>query len=251
MAEMGQYWRDGARDVNAHEEVIQYLRSAPLKPLLETVNEDQFTGDSWKNYAWRWALCHLLANNPNYAPRFRPLGLGLLTKQPMSFELVYGGGLPQLDFEYKLFIKDICEGYRVDLCAWDWKKKFRKLETAAPVSASVAADRGWQPTSASVAPDVEYEFSAAGSWKLDADTELDADGGGQGRGRLVGAVLKDYVLSDEFDLGSYGSFSPPAEGDLYVRCRDAWDSLADNSGRLALKIKRKDKGAPLAEPKKN
>lgn len=250
MAEMGQYWRENDRAVNAHPIVCEYLRTAPRKPLLEVVNEEQFTGDSWKNYAWRWALCHLLANNPNYAPRFRPLGLALLTNQPASFEETYGGALPQLQFEYALFIQNVCPGYRVDLCAWDWKRKFRTLTTAAPIGATVAAAAGWQPSGLTVESQLEYEFAATGTWKIAADGDLlDADGESAGAGRLVGVVMKDYQLSEEFELGTYGSFRPPTDGDLYVRCRDDWGSIGDNAGKISLRLKRKDLGNPLPNPK--
>ena len=29
----------------------------------------------WRDYAWRWALCHLLAHDPTYADRFRALAV--------------------------------------------------------------------------------------------------------------------------------------------------------------------------------
>ncbi len=73
MAEMGQYWRKGLTTVNCRPEIVEYLRASPTKSLNEIVNGNEVTGDSWQNYAWRWALCHLLANNPNYSDKFRPL----------------------------------------------------------------------------------------------------------------------------------------------------------------------------------
>ncbi len=67
MAEMGQYFRDGDnRDVQIHPGVAEYLLTEGrknIKSLNGIVNNREQTGDSWQNYAWRWALCHLLANN--------------------------------------------------------------------------------------------------------------------------------------------------------------------------------------------
>ena len=60
------------------------------------INGNERTGDSWQNYAWRWALCHLLETNPNYTKKFRPLGLGMLMKQPVSFEQTYGDVADQI-----------------------------------------------------------------------------------------------------------------------------------------------------------
>ena len=142
MAEMGQYWRADDASVNAHDIVIRYLRSTEIKSLNEIVNGKEWTGDSWQNYAWRWALCHLLANNPNYASRFRPLGLGLLTKQDVSFEQTYGDMAKEISFEYREFVKHLAPGLRVDLCAFDWKAKFKPVKTSTITTVKVDADRG-------------------------------------------------------------------------------------------------------------
>ena len=239
MAEMGQYWTKGDSSVQARPEVIRYLRSSAPRPLREIVAGGQVTGDSWQNYAWRWALCHLLANNTNYAPRFRPLGLGLLTRQDVSFEQVYGPMAREVSFEYRFFLQHVEKGYRADLCSWDWSKEFRPLTTTTrTVAARVMAARGWQATGLTVARDAQYECSAIGTWKTSkSNAAVDADGDEHGSGRLVGIVLDDQdELGEPFDLGKSTVFTAPASGNLYVRCNDSWDQLADNSGRIALKL---------------
>ena len=45
----------------------------------------QDTGDCWQNYAWRWALCHLLVNNPNYSATFRKVGLKMLDRGRLHY----------------------------------------------------------------------------------------------------------------------------------------------------------------------
>jgi hypothetical protein len=255
MAEMGQYWRTDDSSVNAHQVVIEYLRAAEPKSLNEIVNAEEFTGDSWQNYAWRWALCHLLANNPNYAPRFRPLGLGLLTEQAdASFERVYGDMAKEITFEYRQFLKHIEKGYRADLCGWNWKTKFKTIRTGAVISVDIEARKGWQPTHVTLIKGEEYEFSAGGTWTLSKDGEpVNADGGDGARGKLVGAVLTDklgeYELGEPFELGTFGTFTAPDGGDLYLRCNENWSEIADNKGKLAVKLKVQGKGAPLAPPK--
>ena len=77
MAELGQYWKEGELGVDIEPLVIDYLTHAPPKKLKDIVAVGQVTGDSWKAYAWRWALCHLLAHNPNYSRRFKRLGMNL------------------------------------------------------------------------------------------------------------------------------------------------------------------------------
>jgi hypothetical protein len=262
MAEMGQYWKAGDFSVNVHPGVLEYLRESPPKSLNEIVNGQEFTGDSWQNYAWRWALCHLLANNKNYAERFRPLGLALLQKQSVTFEDVYGAMATEICFEYLFFLKHFDQGYRADLCSWDWKKKFISLKGASPITVKVDANRGWQPTGIIVDEGDELEFAATGTWKTTKGKEaesLTADGAEGGEGRLVAAVVKDFdlggsldlaeYLSEPVDLGVYGSFAAPRAGKLYVRCQDDWNKLADNSGKLTVKIKAKGQGNPLPKPK--
>ncbi len=240
MAEMGQYWRDGDASVRAREEVIRYLRSSPPKPLREIVEGGQVTGDSWQNYAWRWALCHLLAHNPNYAARFRPLGLGLLTRQEISFEQVYGAMAREVSFEYRFFLEHVEQGYRADLCSWDWSREFRPLTTTnRTVAARILAARGWQPTGLTVATGANYECNAKGTWKTSkSSTAVDANGDEQGAGRLVGIILDENdELGEPFDLGTSVTFTAQQSGNLYVRCSDQWNKLDDNSGRVSLKLK--------------
>ncbi len=241
MAEMGQYWVEGDPSINARQEVIDYLKSSEPKSLTDIVSPFQFTGDSWQNYAWRWALCHLLANNPNYAPRFKPLGLALLAKQEITFEQVYGPMAQEITFEYLFFLKHMDQGYRVDLCAWDWKKAFKPLTTSGrTVSTYILANRGWQPSGLTVQKGDTYEFTATGTWKTAKDAEgVSADGDDEGRGRLVGVLMKDFELSEPFELSSAGEFTAENDGDLYLRCEDAWNELADNSGRVSVRLKYK------------
>jgi hypothetical protein len=263
MAEMGQYWhkdefsKNGSafQSVHIHDVVLDYLRGSEPKSLNEIVNGEEFTGDSWQNYAWRWALCHLLANNPNYAPKFRPLGLALLKKEPTSFEAVYGDMAKEIMFEYRFFLKHLEQGYRADLCSWDWKRKFRLPKGSATITAKIKADRGWQPSGVIVAAGVNYEYKAAGTWQTAKDgAACSADGGKNagekgGGGRLLGVVMNmaDYQLGEPIELGAGGSFKAPADGQLYLRCGDKWGELADNKGTLTVKLKASGKNLQSGE----
>jgi hypothetical protein len=143
MAEMGSYWREKDTSVQLEPVVLKYLQQNSIKSLNAIINNSEQTGDSWQNYSWRWALCHLLANNPNYREKFRPLGLDLLTKRPNSFEKVYGAMAAEISFEYKQFIATIDNGYRVDLTAIDWKKKFLPVRGKSTITSSIQAMKGW------------------------------------------------------------------------------------------------------------
>jgi hypothetical protein len=251
MAEIGQYWTDKGLGVHCHDVVLEYLKKSEPKDLLEIVDTSDESGDSWQNYAWRWVLCHMLANNPNYAPRFKPLGLGMLKGQDVSFESVYGSMEKEIQFEYSFFLKHIDQGFRADLCAWDWNPKFVTCKGPLPMTAKIEAMRGWQPSRAIVSSDEEYDFSVSGTWKTAGDTTaVNADGAADGSGKLEAVIFDDYTLSEPFELGTYGTFKPPKSGNLMLRCRDKWNELGDNSGKLVVKLKQTGKGNPLPKPEK-
>jgi hypothetical protein len=230
--------------------VVEYIRGSPPKSLNEIINGNEFTGDSWQNYAWRWALCHLLANNPNYSDRFRPLGLSILEERNVTFEQVYGAMAAEISFEYVFFLQHLDIGYRVDLCRWDWKRKFTPLRGSSAVTFKVDAARGWQATGVTVTAGTEYEYSASGTWRTAKEAEpVAAEGESSGAGRLVGILMDDFQLGEPFELGAFGSLAAPGDGKLYVRCQDEWNQLADNAGKVTVKLKLKGKGTPLAPPK--
>ncbi|MBX3437957.1 MAG: hypothetical protein KF861_10735, partial [Planctomycetaceae bacterium] len=116
MAEVGNYWYEGdEKSVRAPPEVIRYLKRGEPKPLQAIVdNPLETSGDSWQNYASRWALCHLLGHNPNYSARFKPLGLQLLdlSARDVSFWQIYGTQAQEVEFEYRLFLENLVPGYR-------------------------------------------------------------------------------------------------------------------------------------------
>ena len=239
MAEMGQYWEEGQLEVNIDSVVIDYLTHAEPKKLKDIVAAGQITGDSWKAYAWRWALCHLLANNPNYANRFKRLGITLMSRGNDSFDNAFGSIAPLISFEYDQFIENFGNGYRVDLCVWDWNSKPKKLKNkSARTKVEVRAQAGWQATKLTVTKGDSYEFAAQGKWKTDAETEVDADGNSDGVGALEAVVFNDFSLSKPFTLGKRGSFTGPSDGHLFIRCKDDWTDLSNNDGKLSVFFKR-------------
>ena len=238
MAEMGQYWEEGQLEVNIDSVVIDYLTHAEPKKLKDIVAAGQITGDSWRAYAWRWALCHLLANNPNYADRFKRLGVTLMSRGQDSFDNAFGSIAPLISFEYDQFIENFGNGYRVDLCVWDWNSKPKKLSKSGRTKVEVLAQAGWQATKLSVTAGNSYEFAAQGKWKTDPQTEVDADGNSDGVGGLEAAIFNDFSLSEPFALGTRGSFTAASDGHLFIRCKDDWTDLSNNDGQLSAFFKR-------------
>ena len=236
MAELGAYWKAGQRAVDVDARVIHYLRNSPPEKLQEIVATDHITGDSWQAYAWRWALCHLLANNPNYSGPFRALGIALMTGQPgASFESVYGPVAREVAFEYDFFVETLDNGYRADLCRWQWDQSFRTVTATRRLAVEVEARYGWQASGLRVERGKSYDYVAQGTWRVtDGDAPCGPDGQEGGRGRLVGVLMSDFELFDPFDLGERGSFVAPREGDLYLRCQNEWNRIAESSGAVSV-----------------
>ncbi len=267
MAELGTYWNEGDSSVRADPRIIAYLRqTTPKKDLKEVLAPFQDTGDSWQNYAWRWALCHLLVNNPNYSAAFRKLGLKMLDKGRLhypkatreqlwvqDFQEVFGQTTREIDFEYRFFLDHLATGLRADLCAWDWNSKFQGISGPTIKRTMVKANRGWQSAGLMLKGDVEYQYVTSGTWKMAKGAEpLTANGDDDAKsGRLQGVVMKNYRLGEPFDLGERGSFTVPADGNLYLRCGGSWVDLADRSGSISVKFRVKPKAAakPDAEEK--
>ena len=241
VAELGQYWKLNQLAVNANPGVIAYLqRATPKKSLLQIAVPGRTEAGNWQDYAWRWALCHLLANNPNYAPHFKPLAMALMEKREgVSFASVYGPVAKQISFEYDLFLQNLSNGYRSDLCAWQWNMKFKTLAAQKISKVKVKAAYGWQTSGLQLEKGVSYDLKTEGQWKIaPGETTYGGDGDSEGRGRLRGIIFNDYRLSQPVSFGSESTFVAPADGQLFLRCHDDWASLGDNDGELTVYLRR-------------
>lgn len=239
MAEMGQYWKKGNLAVNISPPVIRYLTRATPKKLLDIVAAGQITGDSWQAYAWRWALCHMLASNSNYSPRFKGLGINMMSGGQATFESVYGDVAKEISFEYDQFVKNFGNGYRVDLCQWDWKSKANAITGNRRIQAKIEAARGWQTSKLKLNKGKKYEFVCVGEWSTSAESKpVNGDGDTLGKGKLVAVVFQNYQLSKVIELGQKGEFVAEQDGHLFLRCLDSFSELEDNSGTLTVHFRR-------------
>src|SRR5262249_9937110 len=161
------------------------------------------------------------------------LGIALLTGQDASFEQVYGDLADQISFEYRLFHQHLGQGFRVDLCGWEWKKKPTVMLPGSSRTSQIQAQRGWQGTTIMTEPGAKYSFTATGTWQTSGEgLPTDANGDSAGAGKLVGILFDDFKLSEPFELGTSGAWEAPAKGHLFVRCQDDWCKLADNKGKV-------------------
>jgi hypothetical protein len=237
MAEMGNYWVEGDASVNCPDYVIDFLRN-DQRPTLDAITDsNQESGDGWRNYAWRWALCHFLVNNPNYQDRFRTLGATLLSGRGGSFERSFSSQRRELDFEFAFFLDHLERGFDVSRCRWDWKKSFREPKGSRSIRCVVQADQGWQPTGARLISGNIYQLTCAGLWSTAEDAADAAPAAAADTaGALVGCLMRDDRLSAPFLLTTTPAFLAPGDGELYVRCHDAWTSLHDNRGEVRLEL---------------
>ena len=137
----------------------------------------------------------------------------------------------------------------MDLCAWDWKTKFAYLRPGQVLAATVTAGRGWQATGLTVRPGMHYQCLATGNWRIAGESKtVDANGDNQGRGRLVGVLMKNFQLGAEFEIGAQGALQLAGGGNLYLRCRNAWSKLADDSGHVAVRLTLHGPAAPGTMP---
>jgi hypothetical protein len=191
-------------------------------------------------YLHSWAFCYMMLHNPNYSKRFHSLGNAFVAEQRDIFDDYFAPARDKIEFEHQLFLQHASIGYRVDLCAWDWSRRFTALEAGQSHKTCVAAGRGFQPSGVSVTGGQRYAYEAEGHWSLSAGgLPIDANGDVDGAGRLVGVVLNDRTLSEPFPLGTQGTLKPPTSGKLYLRCQDAWNEISDNSGQINLTISSK------------
>jgi hypothetical protein len=237
MAEMGNYWVENDPTVTCPDYIIEFLKRSPRPTIEEITVTDDVSGDGWRKYAWRWALCHFLANNANYAERFRVLGSNYLNGGTPSFERAFETTRPELEFEFNFFLDHLERGFDVGRCSWDWSARFRELKEK-PVTAKVLADRGWQGGAIRVTQGQRIAYRATGEWQLlkeelePGESICTADGLDDGSGKLVATIRTSTGLVTEFELGSKGVLEISEDGDLYLRCREPWSSIRDNSGSV-------------------
>jgi hypothetical protein len=190
-----------------------------------------------QEYLRSWALCYLLLHNPNYGPRFKLLGRKYVSNHDCEFASVFASVRNEIAFEYSFFLKNICAGYRVDLCSWDWANRSQPVMLGSGSAVGVDAAKGYQAAGLALIQGKRYQYTADGTWSTSAGAETtSATGGADDVGRLCGVVMTDYKLSQPFPLGVAGVFEAPASGQLYLRCQDGWNGLHDNTGQITVCI---------------
>jgi hypothetical protein len=216
--------------------------SLNLVPLEDWTKEDvRSLQQLHQTYAWSWLACHMLDENPNFQTRFRCLGESYLNNRADSRGNLFDALAHEMEFEFRFMVDRIADGYRVDLCRWDWNKRFRPINSRCDVRVRVRSARGYQASGLIVAAGQRYRYQADGSWQLSENAvPVGAKGDQYGWGALEGVIMdNNYQLSQPFLLRNRSQFVAPNSGRLYLRCRDQWNQIADNKGDLVVVFARR------------
>ena len=204
-------------------------------------------------YAWAWALCVFLDENPAARDGFRET-VKQLRERSLAQWLgeVYRVDPVGLEVAWTQFVSHVTYRFdfeRTSVAITDGKP------LAGPHSIDVQSDRGWQSSGVLVEAGQRYVVEATGQitladtpkpWVSEADWISFQYVGGLTIGRLLGSVLSgdgDAVMRarsmiEELPLGNRAEFVTPVSGTFYLRVNDDWGSLADNRGSLRVTIRR-------------
>lgn len=203
-------------------------------------------------YAWSWALCVFLDTHPRYQKRFREVGRDARVGFTKAFTAAFADDVDRLATEWWLFAHAICHG--IDVA--QFPVTFSASEQALPAELPVHANRGWHDTGVQVRMGRSYRviadgrFSVAQSpkpWVSEANGITIRYARGLPLGCLVGWIdtgeshrdLEDSEKRPPFQiirLGNETVFQANSHGRLFLRLNDELNSLADNAGKVTVKI---------------
>lgn len=155
------------------------------------------------SYAASWAATALLSLHPAHAATFRSLEEGPLdARLDERLAALPGWDMPRAARDFDAFTDEVDYGFDFGRSGIDWSPG-RPL--SGRVRATIAADRGWQPTGVTLSRGERVEFVATGRCGLGTAGDLPLEGTADGislrwyRGRPVGRML-------------LGQWSSPPEG---------------------------------------
>lgn len=202
-------------------------------------------------YGWCWALAAFLDNHPRYRERFRKLTT--LVRDAtfnQKFRELIGEDWQQLADEWQVFAANLEYGYDFDRGKIEFKAG--KPLPAAGATVPVAADRGWQSSGYQLEAGKSYRITASGRFQLATKPRpwISEPNGvsirysqGKPLGLLLGAVYtpsKDpharCALATPTAIGLGATIKPARTGTLYLRVNDSMAELADNAGKLEVRI---------------
>jgi hypothetical protein len=204
-------------------------------------------------YGWCWAAAAFLDQHPLTQSEFRALK-SRTRESSAEFSKRFAESLkarwPHINEEWQLFVAECDYGYDVARAAL--VRKAAVELPAAGAAVEVAADRGWQSSGFRLTAGKKYALSAGGRyfvgnqpkpWPCEPAGVTIRYHRGQPLGKLMfclsdldGQPAATSPLLDPQPIGLGGQISPAATGTLYLKINEAASGLADNSGRLQVRI---------------
>ncbi|QGJ69587.1 Hypothetical protein PBC10988_12690 [Planctomycetales bacterium 10988] len=211
-------------------------------------------------YAWCWALCALLENDPAYRDRFREMAV--LSGQDtfkQQFRAAWQADAPRLAWHWQLFQQEIAYGYDFGANQLNWKTP-RPLISAESVQ--IQADQGWQSSGFSVQEGQTIRLAATGRFQI-ADQyngqarEIFSEAGGvtfryydnQPLGTLLLMVFPEAATLEEVPpfqeptaVGIEREWTAKRSGTLWLKVNDSPAERNDNQGTPEIEMQ------PLSTP---
>ena len=243
MAELGLYFDADSRGVQIDPVVVEFLRSTPPKTVAQIIADVQTTGDSWQQYAWRWAVCHFLSFNQNFRRRFKKLGTRLMADHNLATEDPTGNALfdrtflrqrERLDFEFAHFIDRLDNGVDASAMRIHWDLTPRPISRQDVVARSIKPTRGWQVVGVAVESGQRFQIATRGQWQASIDSDF-------ATAAMQVCVLQQtedgYKMTQVQSFVDKCNYVAPAGGQLLFRCDEAFDLLHDNAGAVEVFVR--------------
>jgi hypothetical protein len=157
---------------------------------------------------------------------------------------------PEISEDWQLFVHEIDYGY--DIARASVVRRPAVPLPSAGATITIAADRGWQASGFRLEAGKEYRLTASGRYEIrsgDPPWPCEAGGvtiryaGGRPLGMLLAAVgdlegepPAKTPLADPQPIGLAGTLKPDRTGTLYLKINEPASGLADNTGRLTVRV---------------
>jgi hypothetical protein len=202
-------------------------------------------------YGWCWGAAAFFDAHPKTQGAFRELrasAADTTTAFSRRFAERLKADWPDIDQDWQLFVLHCDYGYDFARAA----VVHRPVSDlpAGGVTATIAADRGWQSTGVRLVAGKTYTLTASGRYQVGSDPKpwlCEPQGvtiqyhAGRPLGMLLAAVKPDQgtgmsPLASPQTMGRSGQIAPTSNGTLYLSINEAASGLADNAGTLEVHI---------------
>ncbi len=209
-------------------------------------------------YGWCWGAALFLDNHPLTQKAFRKLPKTAGDRSidfSNNFLKEIEADLPAINEDWQLFIINVDYGYDVPRAAVLRQADVVPLP-AGGATVTIASDRGWQSSGFAVEAGKTYKITASGRYHVAKTPQpWPCEPGGitihYHRGKPLGMLLAAIgdtrlegdaktPLANPTAVGALAEITPNFAGTLYLSINEAAAGLADNEGKLSVKMERKE-----------